>query len=446
MKELLLAAAPLCLYVGIFVVALLAIVRRVQWAFYLLIVLVALPTLWYKVHDFPLGHSTFDILFAACCVGIITRNGGFDRTPNGRVIIVSIVVSYIALWNTSLRFNMPLPLTVDNDLLPLYKNYAEMLVLYFVAYNALKTDEQQRVAVVITAVVLLFICVHEIRNFDAGSNYLEDRRSVGPFWIVGLGANHFGAFIAYVGAVFVGLCFVDKEGLRRWLYLTIMPCLVYPLFNAYSRGAYAGAVAALIVVGVLRARLIVVGLIVLGFMWQLVLPTAVVERVLMTGTSTSNLEDSAAMRLQLWEKAKEIFGDHPIFGIGFDGFGVMVNIQGLRNVHNYYMQVACEQGVIGLGILFTVFLVAFVSGFRLYRNGTTSFRRGLGLGFAACVVAEMITNIFGDRWSYLNLGAYFWIYWGIVDRARRLSEADVASKPALAPSAAEQPALAGTAR
>jgi O-antigen ligase len=444
-KTLVFEGVPLALYLGIFIVALIGAIRNVRWAFLLLTVLVALPTVWYKVHEFPLGHVTFDVLFAGCLLGVITNAGGFDRAPNGRLIMAAIIVSYVALWNTSLRFGLALPITLDNPVLPEYKNYTEMLLLYFIAYNVAKEEQQQRTIVITMGLVLLFICVHEIRNFSAGSTYLEDRRSVGPFWIVGLGANHFGAFIANFGAVMVGLFLVDRGGYRRWLFMAIVPCLIYPLFNAYSRGAYAGAIAALMVFGVLRTRLILVGLAVFAFCWQFVLPTPVVERILMTGTSTTNLEDSAATRLLLWEKAKQLFADNPVFGIGYNGFGVSVRIAGLNNVHNYYMQIACEQGVIGLALLGSLLLFAFLSGVRLYRIGTTTFSRGLGLGFAGCVAAESITNIFGDRWSYLNIGAYFWIFWGLVDRAAKLSASSAATAPPLAAAPIQGPAAAGPA-
>ena len=45
-----------------------------------------------------------------------------------------------------------------------------------------------------------------------------------------------------------------------------------------------------------------------------------------------------------------------------------------------------------------------------------NFFKGLGLGFSACVLAVMVSNFFGDRWSFLQLGSYFWVFLALVVR------------------------------
>ena len=75
-----------------------------------------------------------------------------------------------------------------------------------------------------------------------------------------------------------------------------------------------------------------------------------------------------------------------------------------------------EQGIIGLILLLFIFLLALRSGQKLFKTAITPFHKGLGFGFLGCVVAFIITNMFGDRWSYFVLGDYFWIIWGLVDR------------------------------
>ena len=49
-----------------------------------------------------------------------------------------------------------------------------------------------------------------------------------------------------------------------------------------------------------------------------------------------------------------------------------------------------------LAVPMTLLLRALFSGFRLYLRGTSGFDRGLGLGFTGCVLAVMVTNMFGE--------------------------------------------------
>lgn len=401
---------------------LLSAIKRAEWAVYLLTILAPLPVIWYQFQQFPMGSSTMDILVFGALLGILVNKGGFDRAPVTFLIISFMLVSYIAVWNTSFRFNLPLPLTTANPVLPDWKNYVEMMLLYFIAYSAIKTEEQQKTLLVIMATVVLLIAVREFRNFTAGDAFAYDKRAEGPFWIVGLGANHLGAFIADYAGLLLGMFLIDKHKYRKWLYLAAVLFSIHPLFFSYSRGAYVAMLAVVIVYGLLKKRSLLALVAALVFAWQVVLPPSVVDRITMTETPTGELEESAADRVMLWEHAKQIFEEHPVFGIGFSGFAYSLQGQRLTDTHNFYMKIAAEQGVIGIVLLALVLLRALSSGWRLYRGGQSTFHQGLGLGFIGCVTALAVSNIFGDRFSYFALGSYFWILWGVVERAILLSQ------------------------
>jgi len=137
----------------------------------------------------------------------------------------------------------------------------------------------------------------------------------------------------------------------------------------------------------------------------------------MTRSGSGGLESSAAVRLDLWNHAMKLFQSHPIFGVGFGGFEFTVpeKIQ-FKDTHNLYLKTLSEQGIIGFSLLLVIFFMALKSGQRLFKIAQTPFQKGLGFGFLGCIVAFIITNMFGDRWSYFVLGDYFWIVWGLVDR------------------------------
>lgn len=418
------------LYVATIGVAVASVVKRAEWALYLLIILIPLPTVWYKLQDFPFGKDFLDLLQLAVFAGIFINKGGFDRPKRAFTVAMLIIVAYAALWNSALRFGLPLPVTRSNPFLEDWKNYAEMIFLYFLAYNALKDEDSQRIALTLMASVFLLIVLREFRNFAAGSSFSYDNRAAGPFWIIGLGANHFGAFIADYGAVLLGLALIDRHRIRRWIYIAALLICVYPLFYSYSRGAYLAAIAAIAVLGLVHKRIILVGIVVLLVAWKAILPPTVVERISMTRDESGNVEESAAHRLKLWDHAEALFKANPVFGIGFSGFGLTVEHGELTDTHNFYVKMAAEQGLVGLTIFALVLLKAFASGWHLYRRARSDLHRGLGLGFMACVASMMVSNVFGDRWSYFMLGAYFWIFWGIVDRG-----AWVAAQAAVPPAA-----------
>lgn len=151
LKEFLHGLLAPTLYVSVFVTFFTSVMKRAEWALYLIAIFAPLSVVWYKLHQFPLGKDTIDILILGVFLGIIVNKGGFDRAPHAFLVVVLMLVSYIAVWNTSFRFNLPYPLTTANPILYDWKNYAEMIFLYFLAYNALKTEEQQKTMLVIMA-------------------------------------------------------------------------------------------------------------------------------------------------------------------------------------------------------------------------------------------------------------------------------------------------------
>jgi O-antigen ligase len=123
----------------------------------------------------------------------------------------------------------------------------------------------------------------------------------------------------------------------------------------------------------------------------------------------------------LWDHAFRLFEEHPVIGIGFGGYEFTIREGRWTDTHNYYLKMLAEQGIIGFGLLILTLFLASRSGWRLLKAGKNGFDRGLGLGFMGCIVAAATTNLFGDRWSYFEMGSYFWVFWGLVDRAVLMS-------------------------
>lgn len=420
-----LALIPILYFSGIFIM-IATIFKRVEWGLFLLIFLLPQPNLWYKFFDYPMGKDFLDLIFVSICIGMIIQRKGFAITSNAIIIVLFIVISYLALWNSSLRFSLPLPLSRSNPLISDWKNYIQMILLYFIGLNVIKNEKQQKFVLVLMSMIVLFISIRSYRNFSGGDAFNYDKRVGGPFEAVGLGANHFGSFIVDYCSVFLGLLLFEKDKRRKLLFLATILFGLHPLFFSYSRGAYLAAICSLIFFGLCKKRIILLLVFALFLSWQTLLPKSVVDRISMTETPEGEIEHSAGGRLLLWDLALNIFKENPIFGIGFSGYSMSsegVNIAngetlaGNQDVHNYYMRTLCEQGVIGISILLFVLCKAFLSGWKLFKQGQVPFQNGLGLGFMGCVIAITITNMFGDRWSYFVLGGYFWLIWGFVDSA-----------------------------
>lgn len=420
---------PPLLYFGGIVALFVSIFKRANYGLFLILVLIPQPNIWHKLKDYPFGKDFIDFLFFSVLIGIFIQKKFQVGKSNLAVVLIFILISYLALINSSIHFSLPFPVTTSNFLLLDWKNYAEMILLYFLAVNLLKDENDRKTAAVLIALTILFISFRSYRNFTGGASFSYDKRVGGPFEAVGLGANHFGAFIADYCAVLLGLFLLDKNKWRRLLYISAVLFGLHPLFYSYSRGAYLAFLAAVTVFGVIKKRSLLVVVVVVLIAWKTILPASVVDRIQMTETPAGEIEGSAAHRFVLWEHAMELFDENPVFGIGFGGFGFTVPEGELTDTHNFYVKTLSEQGIVGITFLGIVLLAALRSGVRLLRKQTTNFQKGLALGFIGCLVSLIITNIFGDRWSYFPLGGYFWIFWGMVDATLRSLPKENGQKP-----------------
>jgi len=415
-------AFVILLYFGGILTAIVALVRKPEWGLLLMVAMIPQPNIFYKLYSFPMGKDFLDILFIAVGIGIFVNKRGYEKAGNSVLVIILILVSYLALWNSSRNFSLPFPISYANPIIRAWKSYAFMMAMYLLTFNAIKDDKKQlKTVVVLMALVVLFISVRSYRSYTAGASFMEDSRTTGPFWVVGLGGNHFGHFIVYCSAMLFGLFFLDRNKWRRILFLAGVLFSLHPLFFCYSRGAYVGALVALVFFGLVQKRILLVLVLAIMVSWQTILPSSVVERITMTTTKTEEggIEHSAAVRLGLWDHAWNLFMKNPVIGVGYGGFEFAApegELNRWKDTHNYYLKMLSEQGIVGFGLFLTVLVVAFRSGWRLWKAGKEGFERGLGLGFMGCVLACASTNLFGDRWSYVEMGSYFWVFWALVDR------------------------------
>jgi len=414
------------LYYGGIGTSILTILKRAEWGFFLMVALIPQPNVFYKLYDYPMGTKYLDMLFISVLIGIFVNKKKIVLTHNSILVGLLLVVSYLALWNSSSNFSLPAPITTRNELLVQWKSYAVMIFMYFLALNISKDEKQHKIMIMIMAAVVLFVSLQSLRSFTAGVTYADESRYAGPFEVVQLNSNHFGAFIVSYCSLLLGLALFDKNKWRRLLFLAAVVIGIHPLFFSYSRGAYAAALGVLCFFGVVKKRSLLVLALILFISWQTLLPSSVVDRIQMTKGGVRGPESSVAVRLDLWNHAVKLFERNPIFGTGFGGFELSLpKTAEFKDTHNLYLKMLSEQGVIGLSLLLLAFFNALRSGQKLYRKAQTPFQKGLGFGFLGCTIAFIVTNMFGDRWSYFVLGDYFWIVWGLVDREILMSDVPV---------------------
>jgi putative inorganic carbon (HCO3(-)) transporter len=204
-------------------------------------------------------------------------------------------------------------------------------------------------------------------------------------------------------------------GLSRRLPLGAVVAGVGCLILTWSRGAWLGAIASILLFLLLRSSasrrlLLWSGLPI--FIWLPLLPQNVVNRFSSIGMLT---EGSIRYRLYTWQSVCRMLAVHP-FGIGggeaaFTAVYSRFAISGTEMVmhaHNLLLQIALEMGFVGLLTFFLLMVSVLCSAVRVWLHWAYGVRIGLLSGAFCALVGVMIMGFFDYVWYHNGL---FWLFW-----------------------------------
>jgi O-antigen ligase len=428
--------APLAMYVGAIIAFLLSIAWKPQVGLYYLVPLLPMQTARFWLHAYPLGEKLVDFLLLGVLIGLLLHRVEqhiFVSSQLNKVLLVIFVLTYLSLWQGAFYLGGPLPIFFDDPRFSDWKNYVEMFFLFFVAAASIRTRKQM--AIVIGLMCFSILIVNRSYLSDVGSRDFShisyQLRDAGPLGYAG--ENGMGAFQAEFIIFLVGLALFAKKPVLRLGLLAIALSSLYCLELTFSRGAYAGFLFGLLVLGLIKERKILVLLAVILVGWQSFVPHAVTERVMMTRQEDGELDPSAEVRVNIWQDALQLFSEDPVFGTGFNTYAYMGRYLGYTDTHNYYLKVLIEAGLLGLLIFLWLLGVACKMSWRLFRMAKDPVMGALGCGLFGMMICVLVVNIFGDRWTFLQVNGFLWVLLGLAARGLHLVSQENESPEKAAP-------------
>ncbi len=435
------AYLPHVLYLGILLGAMLSLAVRPIIGICTLALVIPLQYARSRLWDFPLGEHVVDILLLCILVGSWVRGRPLLPKTKFRWHVIALgLVTYLTLWIGPVMNEMvpwPVPGRFSGTPLGTWIVLARMLVIFFVAAANITNTRELRLVLACMLVSYLWVnrgFYNTVRGRDTTtySHQLRSRTGLGY-----AGPNGLAAFQAQCSLFLLGLFGAEKSKKVKIAMAVAGLTGGIALLFSYSRAAWVGFALGLLYLGIFRIRILLPLLLIVGLVWQAVFPGAVRDRITMT-YEEGQLDASAAERLGLWKQAIELTMKSPVLGIGFDAFHYYRAGERLRDTHNMYLKALAETGLVGFLLLVGLWVRAFFSSHRLFRTARDPSLQALGLGFAAYMLALMVVNMFGDRWSYFEVSGFTWLLLAMVAQAPALAAAEAA--PALAPQPAPQAA------
>ena len=373
--------------------------------------------------DFPLGGNLLTILVIAVIVGALIRGKKLPKSNLYLIWLVFGVYLYFSMWIGTALVNAPAPLWLSDVNFVTWKDYMLIPLIFVAAGLVIEDRKAVRMIVILTAISLLFIDRSALLESMSRTwtNFDESKRDGGP---LAYGSNQTAAFLAQFGMFFWGFVqFVKRKKIKLIGYVLIAATLVAAMYT-FSRAGYLAVIFSVFVLALLKDRKLFLVLGAFLLTWQIVVPTAVSERVNMTQNADGELEASAQERVTLWQDAEKSIARSPIVGEGFATFQLQEHVGDLKDTHNWYVKVMVETGIIGLIMAFFLLQQMLAISFRLFRRATDPLYQGLGLGLFLAICASIVANFFGDRWTYVEITGFLWVLTAAAIRATELSASE----------------------
>ncbi len=411
---------PFIAYLGFWVAILIALFRKPIFGLYYMIPFLPYRTMRDHFLDWPLGGNVLTILVLATFLGALIHGKKMPKSKLPLIWLIFGVYMYFSMWMGTALTTAPAPIWLSDMNFVTWKDYMLMPLIFAAAAMVIEDRRAIRTVLWITAFSVLMIDRSSLMDSltHTWSSFDENKRSGGP---LGYGSNQTAAFLAQFGMFFWAFAlYLKRRKLKLFSYGTAAFTLLACMY-CFSRAAYLAIVACVVVLGILKDRKLIVLAAVFLLFWQVVLPAAVTERINMTHSEDGQLEASAQERVDLWTNAEQTILHYPLFGTGFATFQYGEHVDNLKDTHNWYVKVLVETGIVGLVFALALLYQMFSVAISLFRKARDPLYSGLGLGLLICMCSCVITNFFGDRWTYIEITGLLWVVVGAALRADQLT-------------------------
>ncbi len=317
----------------------------------------------------------------------------------------------------------------------------EYVLLYFIIVESIKTKKQFRNIIGIILFSCLLIGSDGIFQKFFGFDFMRGRETFDLNFSNRLTAsfknpNHFGGWLSMVLPITMSLSLFGPKR-QKWLrgaFGILSALLFICLLLTASRGAWLGFVGAILLMGVLNSKKLVL----ITLISILILSFAVsgkFEQKLTSFFSTTTIEGKTAPRIILWKETLIMIKDKPLLGHGVNSFmsnwskyGVGKGVSGHPwYPHNCYLHMAAEIGLIGLGMFMWIIIMLFKSTIKFLKkikvkSEEDRFYQAVGLGLLGGITACLIHSFVDNNLYVVLLATFFWVLLGLVNAEKRIYE------------------------
>ncbi len=289
--------------------------------------------------------------------------------------------------------------------------YIEYFIVFFMMVNHVKSAEQIKRFVFFLLLTCLITALIGMLQIPGGG------RVSAPFEGQTGEPNTFGGYLLFMGAIAAGMLSTAEKTRTRHLLIGLIVAIIPPFLFTLSRSSYLAFIPALLVLGYLmKKRVVVIGIILFALaVSPLFLPFQIKGRISYTFTQPKHrdqlqiggvrLDTSTSARITSWKEALADWTRHPLLGYGVTGY---------HFVDAQFPRVLVETGAVGfVAFFYLLYSIGRLSLSNL-RELKNSYFKGITIGFIAGYAGLLFHAIGANTFIIVRIMEPFWFFAGII--------------------------------
>ncbi len=327
------------------------------------------------------------------------------------------------------------------------------LLFYFVVITSIRSWSSLRRLMLLLVLVSLPVVLYGFWQYLHPDNYISTWVDTDMFTSITFrvystlaNPNVLGTYFLLV-IPFAVAFFLTSPGIVKKLFFALLcGLLLLCLIVTYSRGCYLGLLlAAAVFLVLLDRRFLLLGVVLLLFS-----PLYLPETILTRFTSIGNMADSStSYRVYIWYGTLRMLKDYWFCGIGpgQTAFNMVYPLYAYSAVtaphaHNLFLQIACDTGVVGLGVFLTMLLSTVRSLFTALKRTVHREARIFQIAALSALAGYLLESMTDYTFYNYRVMLLFWGFMAIntlLTHADRLIQADLCGQTPWDEDAAGQP-------
>ena len=387
-------------------------------SFLILAVLTAFPVIDYLLRNklaIPVVSSLWDdllLLGGLVLVGLRLLIGDPRRKTRLTKPILALTlvgIAYLTLDLTTLSVN------IEG-----FRAIFQFMYVFFLAFYLNDRPENTKTLLsimVITGTLMALYGIYQyIVKVPMPGNWVDTSENLRTrVFSITTSSNALGSQMAMLIPITLGLLFQEKSWPKRLLWLGAAGAMGACLIFTSSRGAWLALAGAVVAIGIMYDRRILIAGAVVAVVAVVFVPS-VRSRITYLFTIEYMLKSSQSGRISRWLDAYDQMRNNPLFGSGLGHYGGAVANRkfGVAYTDNYYLKTLAETGLLGLTLFLWLIYKTLREGYDAMKNLPSPGLKFLAMGMFGGLVAIVLHNTVENIFEIPYLNTYFWLVAGLL--------------------------------